>query len=171
MSIPDACSNHLTGDEKSPSSSSSDDAVPLYERERSVSQSSTLSFTNPDPPLSSQPRQVQNTLPSQRCQNGVSIILPTTPPALVIHVLDRQPYRYSSCHIAQASMLPNTSSEGKVEKEEIPGEGALFPEGYLPRLKESYPWVCPVRDCRLLFEDVSKLGGHFSVSASIFLFL
>jgi hypothetical protein len=45
----------------------------------------------------------------------------------------------------------------------IPGAGALFPEGYVPRLGDPEPWICPVRDCQTVFADAWALGGHFSV--------
>ncbi|KAK3905504.1 hypothetical protein C8A05DRAFT_30672 [Staphylotrichum tortipilum] len=46
----------------------------------------------------------------------------------------------------------------------IPGAGALFPEGYLPRVGSPEPWVCTVRDCQTIFADAWVLGGHFSAS-------
>ncbi|KAL1839549.1 hypothetical protein VTJ49DRAFT_1412 [Mycothermus thermophilus] len=44
----------------------------------------------------------------------------------------------------------------------ISGGGALFPEGYQPRIGEPEPWICPVRDCQTIFPEVWALGGHFS---------
>ncbi|KAH6623917.1 hypothetical protein F5144DRAFT_659403 [Chaetomium tenue] len=46
----------------------------------------------------------------------------------------------------------------------ILGAGTLFPEGYLPRIGDPYPWICPVRDCQTIFPEAWALGGHFSVS-------
>lgn len=54
------------------------------------------------------------------------------------------------------------SADGVPRK--IPGAGALFPEGYLPSVGDSEPWVCPVRDCQTIFAEAWALGGHFSVS-------
>ncbi|KAL2261781.1 hypothetical protein VTK26DRAFT_3361 [Humicola hyalothermophila] len=45
----------------------------------------------------------------------------------------------------------------------VPGVGALFPEGYLPRFGHPEPWICPVRDCQTIFADAWALGGHFSM--------
>ncbi|VBB74975.1 Putative protein of unknown function [Podospora comata] len=50
------------------------------------------------------------------------------------------------------------------ETRRIPGAGALFPEGYEPRINESYPWICPIRDCQTVFPEAWALGGHFSAS-------
>ena len=50
----------------------------------------------------------------------------------------------------------------------IPGAGALFPEGYLPRVGSPEPWICPVRDCQTIFADAWALGGHFSVGCPVF---
>ncbi|KAK1750513.1 hypothetical protein QBC47DRAFT_438461 [Echria macrotheca] len=44
----------------------------------------------------------------------------------------------------------------------IRGVGALFPEGYSPRFDQSYPWICPIRDCQTVFLHAWGLGGHFS---------
>lgn len=55
---------------------------------------------------------------------------------------------------------PNLT-EGAQRK--IPGVGALFPEGYLPRVGDPLPWICPVRDCQTVFANAWALGGHFSV--------
>jgi hypothetical protein len=54
------------------------------------------------------------------------------------------------------------STDGVPRK--IPGAGALFPQGYLPRVRDPEPWICPVRDCQTIFPDAWALGGHFSVS-------
>jgi hypothetical protein len=59
------------------------------------------------------------------------------------------------------SYLP-ICTEGVPRK--ILGAGALFPEGYLPRIGDPNPWICPVRDCQTIFAEVWALGGHFSVS-------
>ncbi|TLD28323.1 hypothetical protein PspLS_03592 [Pyricularia sp. CBS 133598] len=39
--------------------------------------------------------------------------------------------------------------------------GALIPEGYALWNNPSYPWICPVRDCRRLCASRQALGGHF----------
>ncbi|KAK3985756.1 hypothetical protein QBC44DRAFT_362096 [Cladorrhinum sp. PSN332] len=52
--------------------------------------------------------------------------------------------------------------DGKTCK--VPGVGALFPQGYQPRVGEPEPWICPVRDCQTIFAEAFALGGHFSAS-------
>lgn len=51
--------------------------------------------------------------------------------------------------------------------ENILMHGALIPDQYdLDRTVPGYPWICPVRSCRLVFKRIANLGSHFSVSPS-----
>ena len=63
--------------------------------------------------------------------------------------------------ISPASLAQNKKQEGVPRR--IPGAGALFPEGYHPRVGDAEPWICPVRDCQTVFAEAWALGGHFSV--------
>ncbi|KAK4174117.1 hypothetical protein QBC36DRAFT_348213 [Triangularia setosa] len=57
------------------------------------------------------------------------------------------------------------------ETHRIPGAGALFPEGYEPRISNPQPWIYPIRDCQNVFPEAWALGGHFSIGTpSITLF-
>lgn len=50
--------------------------------------------------------------------------------------------------------------------EMIQMHGALIPEKYdLDRSVPGYPWVCPVRSCRLVHKRIAGLGSHFVVSS------
>ncbi len=72
--------------------------------------------------------------------------------------------RFRSGPFSPATQLLNSSIDDAPRK--IPGAGALFPEGYFPRVGSPEPWICPVRDCQTIFSEAWALGGHFSVSAS-----
>lgn len=51
--------------------------------------------------------------------------------------------------------------------ENILMHGALVPEKYdLDRTVPGYPWICPVRECRLVFKRIANLGSHFVVSSA-----
>ncbi|KAK4199935.1 hypothetical protein QBC40DRAFT_174947, partial [Triangularia verruculosa] len=39
--------------------------------------------------------------------------------------------------------------------------GALIPETYRKSDDAQFPWICPVRSCRIMFESVTSLGTHF----------
>ncbi|KAI0021682.1 hypothetical protein F4780DRAFT_276005 [Xylariomycetidae sp. FL0641] len=40
--------------------------------------------------------------------------------------------------------------------------GALIPQGYQLYKDDQYPWICPVRSCRILSKSLWALGAHFS---------
>ncbi|KAK0653302.1 hypothetical protein QBC41DRAFT_308523 [Cercophora samala] len=39
--------------------------------------------------------------------------------------------------------------------------GALIPEAYGKSDDPDFPWICPIRSCRMMFETLSSLGTHF----------
>ncbi|GAB1319579.1 hypothetical protein MFIFM68171_09789 [Madurella fahalii] len=44
----------------------------------------------------------------------------------------------------------------------IKTRGVLLPESYkLSATTPDYPWICPVRSCRRVFQKMIQLGGHF----------
>lgn len=51
------------------------------------------------------------------------------------------------------------------EGEMVSMHGALIPERYdLDDTVPTYPWICPVRSCRVVFKKIANLGSHFVVS-------
>ncbi|KAH8905762.1 hypothetical protein BR93DRAFT_699581 [Coniochaeta sp. PMI_546] len=40
--------------------------------------------------------------------------------------------------------------------------GALLPDGYQKSSNQEFPWICPVRSCRVLFSSLAGIGSHFS---------
>ncbi|KAK3350400.1 hypothetical protein B0H65DRAFT_555509 [Neurospora tetraspora] len=44
----------------------------------------------------------------------------------------------------------------------LSGGGALFPTNYKLDIKYPSPWICPLYNCRIPFDQCSNLGRHFS---------
>lgn len=43
--------------------------------------------------------------------------------------------------------------------------GALIPPGYRKSKNQTFPWICPVRNCRRMLPSLVGLGKHFCVSS------
>ncbi|KAK3360400.1 hypothetical protein B0T25DRAFT_601909 [Lasiosphaeria hispida] len=46
----------------------------------------------------------------------------------------------------------------------VSGQGTLFPMGYQPREGDDNPWICPIRDCQVMFSRAQGLGSHFKAA-------
>ena len=42
--------------------------------------------------------------------------------------------------------------------------GAFIPNGYSRSDDPEYPWICPIRSCRVMVTTIHDLGKHFCVS-------
>ncbi|KAK3402471.1 hypothetical protein B0T20DRAFT_474278 [Sordaria brevicollis] len=56
------------------------------------------------------------------------------------------------------------------EQVHIPGNGAMFPEGYQPCWTQVKPWRCPVHKCHQAFDLANRLGNHFKMAHRKMLF-
>lgn len=43
-------------------------------------------------------------------------------------------------------------------------KGCMLPPGYQQFNHPEFPWICPIRSCRELFDALFGLGKHFNIS-------
>lgn len=91
------------------------------------------------------------------------IPVPSATPSLQHHLKVLEPSEINNIEMASESRTYKVI-HGK-DGEMIQMHGALIPEHYdLDRTVPGYPWICPIRSCRMVFKRITNLGGHFAVS-------
>ncbi|KAK7747851.1 hypothetical protein SLS53_001100 [Cytospora paraplurivora] len=87
--------------------------------------------------------------------------VPSATPSHQHHLKVLEPSEINNIEMASESRTYKVI-HGK-DGEMIQMHGALIPEKYdLDRTIPGYPWICPVRSCRMVFKRITNLGGHFA---------
>lgn len=83
--------------------------------------------------------------------------------------LDDKEYRMFTrkiwCNLCSAShfLTPRIVDDGTVANT----CGALLPKGYKKSADPEFPWICPVRSCRVMTRELVGLGKHWGVCFSL----